>query len=142
MNTKLVTTIAHIISVHLISIAEKKNMPLSSIISQQNLIDIAQLFVDDKISNQGLLKALELYADGADLPANDLVNIHNLIQVSDDSALKAFVDVAIENNPGPAQEFREGKVQVIGFLIGQCMKESKGQGNPKKFKALIEATLI
>jgi aspartyl-tRNA(Asn)/glutamyl-tRNA(Gln) amidotransferase subunit B len=142
MNTKLVTTIAHIISVHLIAIADKREIPLASIISNEHLIELAQFYIDDKISNQGLVKALEIYADGETIPASELITKHNLVQVSDDSTLKAFVELAINNNPGPAQEYREGKVQVVGFLIGQCMKESKGQGNPKKFKELIETILV
>ena len=57
--------------------------------------------------------------------------------VSDDGALSAAVDTVIAANPEVADRVREGKVQAAGALIGQIMKEMKGQADAAKVRELI-----
>jgi aspartyl-tRNA(Asn)/glutamyl-tRNA(Gln) amidotransferase subunit B len=57
--------------------------------------------------------------------------------VSDDGALSAAVDAVIAANPDVADKVREGKVQAAGALIGQVMKEMKGQADAAKARELI-----
>ncbi|MES3039306.1 MAG: Asp-tRNA(Asn)/Glu-tRNA(Gln) amidotransferase subunit GatB [Bdellovibrionota bacterium] len=54
----------------------------------------------------------------------------NLVQISDSSAIEKIVDDIIAANPGPAAEYKAGKVKAFGFFVGQVMKASKGQANP------------
>ena len=61
--------------------------------------------------------------------------------VSDDGALQAAVDAVIAANPGVADKVRGGKVQAAGALIGQVMKEMKGQADAAKARQLILTTL-
>ncbi|NJK70770.1 MAG: hypothetical protein HC932_00660 [Thermales bacterium] len=70
-----------------------------------------------------------------------IIENKQLIQVSDTNALGEIVNQVIQDNPKVVEEYRSGKVQVIGFLIGQCMKASKGTGNPKVFKVLLSQKL-
>jgi aspartyl-tRNA(Asn)/glutamyl-tRNA(Gln) amidotransferase subunit B len=76
-----------------------------------------------------------------DLGAEAVVEALDLRQNSDSSALQAIVDEVLARNPDPAGQYRAGKVAVLGFLVGQCMKASRGQGNPKVLKELLQATL-
>ena len=55
----------------------------------------------------------------------------------DDGALEAAVDKVIEANPDVAEKVRGGKVQAAGALIGQVMKEMKGQADAGKARAII-----
>jgi aspartyl-tRNA(Asn)/glutamyl-tRNA(Gln) amidotransferase subunit B len=57
--------------------------------------------------------------------------------VQDDGALEAAVDRVIEANPDVAAKIRDGKVAAAGALIGQVMKEMKGQADAGKARALI-----
>jgi aspartyl-tRNA(Asn)/glutamyl-tRNA(Gln) amidotransferase subunit B len=57
--------------------------------------------------------------------------------VSDDGALSIAVDVVIAANPGVADKVRDGKTQAAGALIGQVMKEMKGQADAAKVRELI-----
>ncbi|USQ75579.1 Asp-tRNA(Asn)/Glu-tRNA(Gln) amidotransferase subunit GatB [Ornithinimicrobium cryptoxanthini] len=57
--------------------------------------------------------------------------------VQDDGALEAAVDQVIEANPDVAQKVRDGKVQAAGALIGQVMKEMRGQADAAKARELI-----
>lgn len=61
--------------------------------------------------------------------------------VQDDSALEAAVDKVIEANPDVAQKVRDGKVQAAGALIGQVMKEMRGQADAAKARELIISKL-
>jgi aspartyl-tRNA(Asn)/glutamyl-tRNA(Gln) amidotransferase subunit B len=61
--------------------------------------------------------------------------------VSDEGALSAAVDVVIAANPEVADKVRDGKVQAAGALIGQVMKEMKGQADAAKVRELILSKL-
>lgn len=62
-------------------------------------------------------------------------------QVSDTGALEAFCDQAIAAHPGPAQDFRNGKVAALNFLKGQVMKLSQGKANPGVVGQILEKKL-
>ncbi len=70
----------------------------------------------------------EMFATGQS-PAT-IVEAKGLTQVSDTAALESFCAQAIAANPGPAQDFRNGKVAALNFLKGQVMKLSQGKANP------------
>jgi aspartyl-tRNA(Asn)/glutamyl-tRNA(Gln) amidotransferase subunit B len=61
--------------------------------------------------------------------------------VQDDSALEAAVDAAIAANADVAEKVRSGKLQAAGALIGQVMKQMKGQADAAKVRELILAKL-
>jgi aspartyl-tRNA(Asn)/glutamyl-tRNA(Gln) amidotransferase subunit B len=67
----------------------------------------------------------------------EVVAARGLEVVSDDGALGAAVDTAIEANPDVAQKIRDGKVQAAGALIGAVMKEMRGQADAGRVRELI-----
>ena len=64
-----------------------------------------------------------------------------LAQVSDEASLGAVIDKVIASNPKQAAEYRSGKTKVIGFLVGQVMRETKGQANPQVVNDLLQKKL-
>jgi aspartyl-tRNA(Asn)/glutamyl-tRNA(Gln) amidotransferase subunit B len=70
-----------------------------------------------------------------------IVQEKGLAQVSDTSAIEKFCDEAIAANPGPANDFRSGKVAALNFLKGQVMKLSKGKANPAVVGEILERKL-
>ena len=65
-------------------------------------------------------------------------------QLSEDirnPALQEIVDTVLARCEDQAQQYRDGNQKVLGFLVGQCMKESRGKGNPKLFNELLRASL-
>lgn len=62
-------------------------------------------------------------------------------QVSDSASLAAVVDAVIAAHPSDAEDYRRGNPKVLGFLVGQAMKATRGKGNPKLLKALLEERL-
>jgi aspartyl-tRNA(Asn)/glutamyl-tRNA(Gln) amidotransferase subunit B len=73
--------------------------------------------------------------------AGQIIKEKNLVQVSDERELAAVVDKVIADNPGPAQDVRDGKDKAIGFLVGQAMKLTKGKGNPQMLNRLLRERL-
>lgn len=64
-----------------------------------------------------------------------------LTQVSDEASLGAVIDGILAANPKQTEEYRAGKAKVFGFFVGQVMKETKGQANPKVVNDLLQKKL-
>jgi aspartyl-tRNA(Asn)/glutamyl-tRNA(Gln) amidotransferase subunit B len=100
----------------------------------QTLVDSGR--VNDKLARQ----VFEGVLAGEGSP-EDVVTKRGLEVVSDDSALGAAVDRAIEANPDVADKIRGGKVAAAGTLIGAVMKEMRGQADAGKVRELILSKL-
>ena len=62
---------------------------------------------------------------------------HGFAQISDAGALDAILDAVIGANPAAVADYRAGKAQAAGFLVGQVMKATRGQANA----ALVQVAL-
>jgi aspartyl-tRNA(Asn)/glutamyl-tRNA(Gln) amidotransferase subunit B len=78
--------------------------------------------------------------DGEGSPT-EVADARGLQLDQDSGALEAAVDKVVEANPDVAQKIRDGKVQAAGALIGQVMKEMRGQADAGKARELILAKL-
>ena len=70
-----------------------------------------------------------------------IAEAEELTQISDTDAVLAAVQQAIADNPGPVQEYLGGKQQVMGFIIGQVMKATRGKANPRVASQLVRERL-
>lgn len=77
----------------------------------------------------------EMVETGKD--AEKIVEEKGLVQISDEKAIKEVVDKIIAANPQSVEDYKNGKDRALGFLVGQCMKEMKGKGNPQILNKLI-----
>lgn len=73
--------------------------------------------------------------------ADDIIDARGLKQITDSSAIEAVVDKVIEANPGQVAEYKAGKDKLIGFFVGQVMKETRGQANPGQVNQILKAKL-
>jgi aspartyl-tRNA(Asn)/glutamyl-tRNA(Gln) amidotransferase subunit B len=73
--------------------------------------------------------------------AKTIVAEKGLGQISDAGELDAIVARIVAANPGPAEEFRQGRDRVLGFFVGQVMKETRGQANPQMVNDLLRKHL-
>ena len=74
-------------------------------------------------------------------PSATIVLEQGLAQVSDTGAIEKIADEVIAANPGPAADFKAGKVAALNFLKGQVMKLSKGKANPGVAGEILERKL-
>ncbi len=70
-----------------------------------------------------------------------IVSEKNLLQVSDESELLEMVKDIIAENPGQAQDFRDGKTKLMGYFVGQLMQKTRGKANPKLANKLFAKEL-
>ena len=70
-----------------------------------------------------------------------IVEARGMRQVSDTSAIEAAVRVVIDANPAEVESYRGGKTSVIGWFVGQVMREMRGQGNPALVNEVLRKTL-
>lgn len=73
--------------------------------------------------------------------ARDWVDKLGVKQTNDTGALEAIVDAVIAENAGQVAEYKSGKEALFGFFVGQCMKKSAGQWNPKIFTDILKKKL-
>ncbi len=81
----------------------------------------------------------ELFANASGPKA--IAKERGLLQVSDSAALKPLIAEVITANQKVADEYRAGKEASLQFLLGQCMKATKGAANPSILKAMLEEAL-
>ncbi len=73
--------------------------------------------------------------------ADDIIEAGGLEQITDSSAIDSLIDAVILENPDQVEQFRAGKEKVLGFFVGQVMKQSKGKANPGQVNQLLRARL-
>ena len=73
--------------------------------------------------------------------ADEIVADEGLAQIGDESALLEIIRGMIAANPDAVAQYRAGKMQAFGFLVGQVMKASKGKANPKLANELLKKEL-
>jgi len=106
-------------------------------IKPEHLAELINLIEKGTISGKIAKNVIkEMLSTGA-TPA-DIVAKSGLTQISNSDELKTIVTQVLNNNPGPVSELKAGKQAVIGFLVGQIMKETKGRANPGLVNQLIK----
>ena len=74
-------------------------------------------------------------------PAQAIVESEGLAQIDDEAVLGAAVKTAMEANPQAVASYRAGKTGTLGFLVGQVMRQTRGQANPRRVRALVQGAL-
>lgn len=112
----------------------------SSPVSARQLGDLIDLIVDDTISNRIARDVFEIMFDtGRDAAA--IVEEKGLKQVTDTGAIEAVVDEIIAGNAGQVEQYRGGNEKLIGWFVGQVMKQTGGKANPKAVNEILRAKL-
>ena len=70
-----------------------------------------------------------------------IIEQRGLKQITDSASIEALVSEVLANNPSQVEQYRAGKTQVIGFLVGQVMKASQGKANPQQVNEMLRAKL-
>lgn len=71
----------------------------------------------------------------------DIIKEKGLEQISDSGAIEKIVNKVIKENPEIVTKIKSGQMQVMGFLVGQVMKESRGQANPQVVSEILKKKL-
>ncbi len=112
----------------------------ASPVSPERLVSLLQLVEQGAISLKVAREIFpEVYSSGK--TPEQIVAEKGLTQVSDEGALDTIIGDVLGKNPAQVAQFKEGKQQVLGFLVGQVMKASGGKANPGKVNELLKKRL-
>jgi aspartyl-tRNA(Asn)/glutamyl-tRNA(Gln) amidotransferase subunit B len=106
-----------------------------------HLAEIIQLLDDKKITTNVAKELLDKVQDSGKSPRS-IVEEEGLAQVSDESALRTLAEQVLVDNPEQVETYKGGKTTVIGWFVGQVMKQSKGKANPQMVRQILEDLLV
>jgi len=109
-------------------------------ISASDLAGLVNRIHDKTISGKIAKEVFEAMWAGEG-SADAVIEARGLKQITDTSAIEAIVDKVIAANPGQAEEYRAGKEKLIGFFVGQVMKETGGKANPGQVNEILRTRL-
>ena len=140
-NAKDVKKVANWILAELLAVLNEKNQSISDVsITPKHITELVNAIEDGKITSaQGKTVFAEMLVSNK-MPA-EIIKEKGMEVVSDNNAIEAIVDKIIAANPKAVSDFKGGKTNVIGWLTGQVMKESKGKANPKIASELVNKKL-
>lgn len=116
-----------------------KNDDFASWIKPQYFGEMVNLLVDKTISSKQAKTLLEEMPSGKS--PQIIMKEKDMVQVSDESQIQAWIDDVLENNPQVIVDFKAGKDNSLKFVMGQVMKLSKGQANPGLTNQMVNKTL-
>ncbi len=130
----MIGSVFQYLSQHALALSQTKLTP-------ELLVRLASLVQKGAVSLQVAKEKLFPDVAGQGKDPEALVKEQGLEQVSDDSALLAWIAEAIEANPKVVQDFKSGKESSAMFFVGQVMRKSQGKANPAKVQELVRKKL-
>jgi aspartyl-tRNA(Asn)/glutamyl-tRNA(Gln) amidotransferase subunit B len=119
---------------------QNKAKSFSRSVSDESLADLLVRKHKGEISRPTANTVLEVMVATGNTAA-EIIEAKGLTQVSDEGAIEKIIDEVLTKNPTQVAQFKEGKQQVLGFLVGQVMKVSGGKANPGKVNELLKKRL-
>ena len=114
---------------------------VDSKISASDLAGLLNKIADQTISGKIAKEVFDTMWKGEG-SAEEIIERKGLVQITDDSEIECIVNRVIENNPSQVKEYLGGKSQLLGYFVGQIMKETKGKANPQKVNEILRRKLF
>ena len=111
-----------------------------SALTPARLAELVALSADGVISSKQAREVLAAVFAGEGGPAQ-IVEARGMRQVSDTAAIEAVVDGVLAANADAVERYKAGNVKLLGFFVGQCMKQMRGKGNPQLINQVLTAKL-
>jgi aspartyl-tRNA(Asn)/glutamyl-tRNA(Gln) amidotransferase subunit B len=102
--------------------------------------ELVELVDDGTISGKQAKEVFAEMAVSGDSPGA-IVELKGIKQVSDTGAIEEVVDRVLAANPAEVESYRAGKVGLVGFFVGQVMREMRGQANPGVVNEVLKSKL-
>ena len=115
---------------------DRDNLPSPSVFAELLL-----LIKENKLSSRGAKDILPSIMNGKDIDVEAKAEELGLIQKNDISALEAIVDEVLARSVSQVTDYKGGKESMFMYFVGQCMKDSKGAGNPTLFQEILKKKL-
>lgn len=109
-------------------------------VTPQMLTELLQRIADNTISGKIAKEVFDAMWQGEG-STDTIIEVRGLKQITDSSEIEGLIDDVIAANPTQVEQFRAGKEKVLGFFVGQIMKQSKGKANPGQVNAMLRDKL-
>ena len=141
VSTAAPKTVANWITGELFRLMKETEREIGAVpVSPRALVELIGLVKDGTINlNTGKEVLEEMFASGCS--ARQIVEERGLAQISDAAALERIVAQVLEENPKPVGQYLDGREQLLGWLIGQVMKATRGKANPQVVQTLLKEQL-
>ena len=133
--------VANFILSELVGLCNKHNVDISvATIKPSHISQLMNYIVQGKISSKQAKDILnELWTGKLDI--DEIIRSKNIEQVSDTGILMKEAQKILEKHPKEVQDYKNGKDKLMGFFVGQIMKEMKGKANPKVLNEILNKLL-
>jgi len=121
-------------------INEQKNEITDFPVSPEDLGKLINLIDKNVISGTIAKEVFALMLEGNKDP-EDIIREKDLVQITNTSEIKDVIEKILGSHQQEVKQFLEGKEKVLGFFVGQIMKETKGKANPKIVNELLREKL-
>ena len=109
-------------------------------VQPKQIAELVRLIDEGEISGKMAKQVFaKLYETGED--PRSIISKEGLRQISDEDQLQSIIARVIESNPEKVEAYQAGKTGLLGFFMGQVMKETGGQANPKIINELLQSKL-
>ncbi|NOX88252.1 MAG: Asp-tRNA(Asn)/Glu-tRNA(Gln) amidotransferase subunit GatB [Calditrichaeota bacterium] len=109
-------------------------------LTPQRLASLLKAIDTNVISTSAAKKVFE-YLLSNEVSVDEAIEKLGLKQISDESRIEAYVDQVLSEFTNEVEAYKNGKTKVIGFLVGQVMRLSKGKANPQMVSSLLRKKL-
>ena len=110
-------------------------------ICTQRMAELIQLIDEKKLSNSVATQKVFKKMIDSELSALDIAQKNNWIQDSNTDSIQLYAQKAIDKYPEKVKEYKDGKKGLLGLFMGEVMKQSRGQADPKVASQLIKKLL-
>jgi len=133
--------IANWISGELFRLMKESGQKIDAVqVTPHALVELVEMVEGGEINlSTGKEVLAEMFSSGRG--GRQIVEERGLAQISDADALGETVAQVLAGNPEQVREYRNGKTQLFGWLMGQVMKASQGKANPQLVRKLLQAQL-
>ena len=133
--------VANFILSELVGLCNKNNVDIDNISIKPDHISKLITYIDNgKISGKQAKDILnDLWSNSSDI--DEIIQSKNIEQVSDIDILTKEAQKILEKHPKEVQDYKNGKDKLMGFFVGQVMKEMKGKANPKILNQILNKLL-
>ncbi|MEW8330426.1 MAG: Asp-tRNA(Asn)/Glu-tRNA(Gln) amidotransferase subunit GatB [Candidatus Thiodiazotropha sp.] len=132
---------ANWVTVELAGALNKAGLDLSqSPVSPEQLGGLLQRIADNTISGKLAKQVFEAIWNGEG-DADSVIEAKGLKQITDSGEIEKIIDEVIAANPKQVEQFRAGKDKLLGFFVGQVMKQTQGKANPGQVNKILVAKL-
>jgi len=109
-------------------------------ISAPDLAGLLKLIDDGTISGKIAKTVFDEMAKSGK-PPRQIVEEKGLVQISDSSAIEDIISKVLAGCSAEVEAYRNGKTKLLGFFVGQVMRETKGKANPKLVNEILKEKL-